>query len=237
MFVRISREGLSEAAGLLEQAIACDRKYGPALAFAAICQQRLATDGRTADAEASRRKAIDLARRALEAAGDDPVVLINAAFPLAYFGEDIGDMIALADRALSLNPSYARGWYVSAILRVIAGEPDLAIEHIDRSIRLSPRDYVGVPTSIIGLAQFLAHHFEPAAQNFRLTVRHVPGWPAAYRSLAASYAHLGRLDEARGTIEELRAMGADLMPHVPFPNREVHELLISGLRLAASETA
>jgi len=33
----------------------------------------------------------------------------------------------------------------------------------------------------------------------------------------------------------LRAMGADLMPHVPFPNREVHELLISGLRLAAGE--
>ena len=29
-------------------------------------------------------------RQALEAAGDDPGVLANAAFALAYFGEDIG---------------------------------------------------------------------------------------------------------------------------------------------------
>jgi adenylate cyclase len=235
MFARISKEGLSEAARFLEQAIARAPGYGPALAFAAICHQRLATDGWTADLEASRRKAVDFARRALEAAGDDPVTLINAAYPLAYFGEDIGDMIALADRALFLNPSYARGWYVSAILRLIAGEPELAIEHIDRSIRLSPRDYVGVPTAIIGLAHLLGRRFEPAAQNFRLTVRQVPGWAAAYRSLAACYAHLGRLDAARAVIEQLRAMGTDTMPHVPFPNRDVHELLISGLRLASGE--
>ena len=235
MFARISKEGLSEAARFLEQAIARAPGYGPALAFAAICHQRLATDGWTVDLEASRRKAVDFARRALEAAGDDPVTLINAAYPLAYFGEDIGDMIALADRALFLNPSYARGWYVSAILRLIAGEPELAIEHIDRSIRLSPRDYVGVPTAIIGLAHLLGRRFEPAAQNFRLTVRQVPGWAAAYRSLAACYAHLGRLDAARAVIEQLRAMGTDTMPHVPFPNRDVHELLISGLRLASGQ--
>jgi len=30
---------------------------------------------------------------------------------LAYFGEDIGAMTALADRAVTLNPSFARGWY------------------------------------------------------------------------------------------------------------------------------
>ena len=33
-------------------------------------------------------------------AGDDPGVLVNAALPLAYFGEDIGAMMALVDRAL-----------------------------------------------------------------------------------------------------------------------------------------
>jgi len=235
MFARVSKEGLSEAARLLEQAIARDPGYGPALAFAAICHQRLAADGWTSDPEASRWRAVDFARRALEAAGDDPAVLINAAYPLAYFGEDVGDMIALADRALTLNPSYARGWYVSAILRVIAGEPELAIEHIEKSARLSPRDYPGVPTATIGLAHFFCRRFDLAAQNFRLTVRQVPGWPAGYRSLAACYAHMGRLNEAREVIEQLRAIGADLEPHLPFPNREIHSLLISGLRLAAGE--
>jgi len=137
--------------------------------------------------------------------------------------------------ALTLNPSYARGWYVSAILRVIAGEPELAIEHIEKSARLSPRDYPGVPTATIGLAHFFCRRFDLAAQNFRLTVRQVPGWPAGYRSLAACYAHMGRLNEAREVIEQLRAIGADLEPHLPFPNREIHSLLISGLRLAAGE--
>src|ERR1700736_6195470 len=64
-----------------------------------------------------------------EVAGDDPGTLADAALPLAYFGEDIGAMMALVDRVLALNPSYARGWNNSGILRVWAGQPDCAIEH------------------------------------------------------------------------------------------------------------
>ena len=156
----------------------------------------------------------------------------NAAYTLAYFGEDVSAMIALGERALALNPSYARGWYVSAMMQLIAGKADVAVEHIERSLRLSPRDYIGVPTTIIGLAHFLNRRFEPAAQNFRLTLRQVPDWPSSYRFLAACYAHLRRLDDARAAIEQLRAMGAAIVPRQAFPNREVHELLISGLRLA-----
>jgi TolB-like protein/class 3 adenylate cyclase len=235
MFQRISKDGFLEAVNLLEQAIARDPRYGPALAFASICHQRLAVDGWAEDPEASRQKAVAFAHRALGAAGDDPAVLANAALTLAYFGEDVGAMIALGDRALALNPSYARGWYVSAIIHLIAGKADLAIEHIEKSLRLSPRDYIGVPTVNIGLAHFLSRRFELAAQNFTLTLRQVPDWPSPYRFLAACYAHLGRLDEARAAIEQLRAMGADILPRQAFPNAEVHESLISGLRLAMGE--
>ena len=233
--LRLSKDDLGEAAKLLDQAIARDPGYGPALGFAAICHMRMAVDGWAEDLEASRQKAVALAHRALAAAGDDPVVLSNAAYTLAYFGEDAGAMIALADRALALNPSYARGWYVSAIMQLFAGEANLAIERIETSMRLSPRDYPGVPTIIMGLAHFLSRHFELAIQNLRLTARQVPDWPSSYRFLAASYAHLGRFDEARVNIEQLRRMRASIVPHQAFPNREVHELLISGLRLAGEE--
>ena len=50
-------------------------------------------------------------------AGDDALILAKAAHALAYFGEDIGAMMALVDRALALNPNYARGWHVSGFLR------------------------------------------------------------------------------------------------------------------------
>ncbi len=64
---------------------------------------------------------------------------------LAYFGEDIGAMIGLVDRALALNPSFARGWFFSGVLRLWAGQPDLAIEHVETSLRLSPRERTAAP--------------------------------------------------------------------------------------------
>jgi hypothetical protein len=67
-------------------------------------------DGSSADPAADRHKGVHYARRALQVAGDDSIAVANVAQPLAYFGEDIGTMTALADRALTLNPSYARGW-------------------------------------------------------------------------------------------------------------------------------
>src|SRR5205823_9666709 len=108
--------------------------------------------GRSEGLEAVGRKGLDFARRALEVARDDPGVLANAALALAYFGEDINATMALVDRALVLNPSFARGWHISGILRRYAGQPDVAIEHVETSLRLSPRARVGWGSWVIGSA-------------------------------------------------------------------------------------
>src|SRR5262249_26010680 len=121
----ITKDRAFEALRLFEQALAIDPHYGPALSWAAICHQRLVVDGWVADPEISRRKAIDLARHALQAGENDPGILANATLVLARFGEDITAMIGLIDRALALNPSFARGWYVSGVLRIMAGQHDL----------------------------------------------------------------------------------------------------------------
>ena len=83
-------------------------------------------------------------------AGNDPGVVANAAFALAYFGEDIEAMIALVDRALTLNSSYARGWHISGVLRLRVGQPEIAIEHVETSLRLSPRARVGNSLAVRG---------------------------------------------------------------------------------------
>jgi TolB-like protein len=100
---------IPEALRLTERAIARDPHYGAALGLAAICCYRLLLDSRSGDQAADRQKTADFARRALESAGDDPGILANAAVALAYLGEDIGIMMALVDRALALNPNFARG--------------------------------------------------------------------------------------------------------------------------------
>jgi adenylate cyclase len=235
-FFPITKERVIEALGLLEQAIAIDRDYGPALSWAAFCHGRLVTEAWTEEPETSRRKASDLARQALQVGANDPGVLANAAFVLGYFGEDVDAMIGLVDRALALNPSYARGWYVSGILRVQAGQHDLAIEQAGTSLRLSPREPVGTPLSLMGGAYFFKRQFDEAASKLLLAIQDDPGFPPSYRALAACYAHMGRLDEARAIVARLRAITPRIVPSIlPWRNPEDRELLLSGLRLAAGE--
>jgi TolB-like protein len=230
------QERIREALKLFEQAIAIDRQYGPALSSAAICHLHVVRDGWAEDPETSRRKARDLARQALQLGESDPGILANSAFVLAYLGEDIGTMMALVDRALTLNPSFARGWYLSGVLRVFAGQPDLAIEHLGTSLRLSPRERLSQPLGVLGMAYFVQHRFDEAASKLLLSIQDRPGFPAPYRYLAASYAHMGRLDEARAIVAQLRAITPLVVPSDrPLRKPEDRELFLSGLRLAAGE--
>jgi len=225
-----------EALRLMEQAIARDPRYGPALAWAAFCCFRLLTNDRSEDREADALKGADFARRALEVAGDDPGIMANAAAALAYFGEDIGAMMALVDRALAFNPNFARGWFISGLLRNWAGQPDIAIEHAEASLRLSPRAGVGPSFAIIGSAHFLARRFDETVPKLLLAIQEDPSFPHPYRYLAACYAHMGRLDDAREIVERLRAVTSVAIPSgMGHRNPEHRELLLSGLRLAAGE--
>ena len=226
-----------QALALLEEAIARDPHYGPALGFAAICCMLLATDASAPDRDANRQKGIDLGRRAVGVAGDAPGVLADAALALACFGEDIDAMIALVDRALAFNPSYARGWHVSGLLRLWAGQTNPAIEHAGRALRLSPRAEAHHTSYLIGIASFFSRRFEEAVPRLRVAIEDMPTFLTAYRYLAACYAQMGLLDEARATIVRLRAITPEVMVNYPLPFRDPRhrELYLSGLRLAMGE--
>jgi TolB-like protein len=227
---------IPQALGLMEQAIDRDPAYGPALGWAAICHERLVNDGRSENPETDIRKGNDFARRALQVAGDDPGVIANAAAVLAIFGEDIGAMTALLDHALALNPSFARGWYLRAGLRVFAGEPDRAIESAEEALRLSPRGRIGAVHSVIGCAHFVSRRFDEAMPKLLLATEEAPNFPSPYRYLAACYAHMGRLDEARAVVTRLRAITTAVMPPLVYLRITEHrELFLSGLRLAVGE--
>jgi tetratricopeptide (TPR) repeat protein len=231
-----SARKVPEALRLIEQAIARDPRYGPALAWAAFCCYLLLLDGGSEDPEADRLKGADFARRALEVAGYDPGVLANAAFTLAFFGEDIATMMALVDRALALNPNFARGWHASGVLRMWAGQPDIAIEHEDAALRLSPRARVGTSLLVIGAAHFFARRFDQAVPKLLLAIQDGPNFPSPYRFLAACYAHMGRLDAAREIITRLRAITSVVIADISrFRSPEHRELYRSGLRLAEGE--
>jgi adenylate cyclase len=230
------RGDLMRALGLLEQAIERDPRYGLALIEAASRYTELHVNGWYENPEAICRKGVELARRALEAAPDDPNVLIKAARALAYFGEDIRAAIALLERSLKLNPNSARAWMWGGWIRLWAGQHDLAIEHFETSWRLNPRVARANPLMGIGAAHFFARRFGEAEAALLQSAQEKPSWVPIYRFLAACYAQMGRLDEAEETVKRLRTLTHAVIPSVShWRDAEHRELFLSGLRLAVGE--
>ena len=118
-----------------------------------------------------------------------------------------------------------------------AGQPDIAIEHLEAARRLSPRARVGTTLMQIGIAHFFCRRFDQAMTQLLLAIQEDPSFPSPYRYLAACYAHMGRLDDAREIVTRLHAITSLVIPDLGFfRNAEHREPLLSGLRLAAGET-
>jgi adenylate cyclase len=230
------RDRIVAVLDLLGRAIERDPHYTAALASAALCHMQLHVSGWSGDFDWDQSKGLNLARRALQLTGDDPGVLAWSGYVLAYFGEDIDAAMELIDRAVALNPSFAQGWYWNGWLRLWAGQSDLAIRHFETSLRLNPHASRGQTFLGIGVGHFLAQRFEDATAMLLRSLQEHPGWPPTYRILAACYAHMGRLDDARSIVQRLRAIRPVIVPDaMHWRHPEHRELYLSGLRLAASE--
>src|SRR5262249_11097325 len=117
-------------------------------------------------------------------------------------------------------------------------QPDIAIEHVEAALRLSPRARIGTSLAVLGGAHFFSRRFEEAVPKLLLALQEDPSFPQSYRYLAACYAHMGRLDDAREVVARLRAITPVVIPDGSLLRKAEHrELFLSSLRLAAGETA
>ena len=119
------------------------------------------------------------------------------------------EAIAAYERAVQLNPSSAPAHYFLGSSLALAGRPDEAIPSIETAIRLSPHDPM-MPVFLggMGLGHFAAERYDDAVEWAERSVR--ADSSLFYRGLlASSYAHLGRLDEARAALEQLTRLEPD----------------------------
>jgi hypothetical protein len=79
-----------------------------------------------------------------------------------------------------------------------------------------------------------SRRFDEALPRLLLATQDDPSFPTPYRYLAACYAHMGQLDEAREVVARLRSITpAVVAGATPFRNPDHREWFLSGLRLAA----
>jgi TolB-like protein len=138
-FYQMTKEAHSQALRWYEKAIESDPQFASAYGMAAWCHAQRKANGWMTDPALETAEAEDLARQAVALGKDDAVALSGGGFALVYACRDVHG-ISFVERALVLNPNLASAWYVSGRLKVLLGEPAIAIEHLARAMRLNPLD-------------------------------------------------------------------------------------------------
>jgi TolB-like protein len=206
-----TEESLAAALRYLEQALAIDPSYAPAMALAALCYAELRRQGWTCDPAAEAAEGLRLAARAVEIAKDDSNVLWMAAHAVRILGQDVRPARDLAYRALRLNPNSpmaltTAGWVESAL-----ANPDKTIELIGRALRLSPRDpREWLMSTAMASAYLFNEQFQEAVPWAENALVQNPRNNGARRLLAASLAGLGQIDKAREIMREVLEIEPDL---------------------------
>ena len=149
LLFQLSAATLTEAKEEYLQALSLDPDFAPALASLSICYvvQRFLLGQDLGEGESS--KALELSARAAELAPDDGLVLARCALVVAFLSDDWEKAMALAERAVNLNPNVAMAWGVLGWIRNLLGEPERALEAFDRAARLNPLDRITLVTQIL----------------------------------------------------------------------------------------
>jgi TolB-like protein len=201
-----SKAEIAAALDLLSRAIVLDPGNAPALALAASCHRSMVIYGWSDDADEGRRQGIELAHRAVQAAGDDASVLASVANDLAFLERDMPAAVAIADRAVALNPGSANAWFNSAAARLLAGDLERGIEQIATSARLDPTGPNRAARALLtAVARFYQRRFGEAVGLAKEVIQLAPS-PGAYAILTTSLAQLGQIGAAGEALARYQAM-------------------------------
>ena len=206
-FYRRTREGTSEALRMFSRAIELDPDFALAYGMAAWCYGLRKLYGWMTDRAQEIAETAMLARRAMALGTEDAAALAAGGVALAYVVGDLDDGAAFIDRALALTPNLAAAWSYSGWARLWLGEPDTAIEHLARAMRLSPIDAVMIlMQATTAHAHFLAGRYDLASSWAGMTLRDQPDHLVALRVAAASNALAGRIEQAQKALARLRQL-------------------------------
>jgi TolB-like protein len=206
-----TEKSLAAALRYIEQALAIDPCYAPAMALAAYCYTWRRDQGWTKDREEEAKLGARLASRAVELAKEDANVYWMAARAILRLQMDPYRARELAFRSLQLNPNSAIASAIAGQIEAVLGNADAALSLLARAQRLSPRDPRGwYIASGMAHAYFRQQRFEEAVSAAKQAILQNPRGAVALRLLAASLVYEGRRNEAAEVVRTVLAIEPDL---------------------------
>jgi adenylate cyclase len=233
-FNRITKESNNQARQVLNKAIGLDPDFAAAYALLGWVHSREWTQGWSPGPQPLNR-AFELAQKA---------IALDESLPAGYtiLGEiylhkkQHASAIAAQEKANALSPNDAEGIASLAGILTWAGRPEQTIGLVKKAMRLNPM----YPTEYLwnlGHAYYLMGRIEETIETLDRARDRSPEYIPVIAYLAASYAELGRVEEARAQAAQFNRLSPrtsiDAWRHrLPYKDKKVLDRLISSCQKA-----
>jgi adenylate cyclase len=233
---RFTKDDTEQARQLLRQAVALSPSYAKARSVLAFAEARTVFFGGDIHTALSTARECAQAARALD--DDDPWSYFSSAY-VECFTSRYDDAIAWYRRAIELNENFALAHGNMAAALAFGGQPDAAIEAVERSIRMSPRDPFNYTyLHFAPVAYFAAERYAEGVTAEEQALRVRPNVSPALRVLAACHVGLGQMDQAKEAVAEVlrlvpeSSIKRDVYGQVAYARESDRERYAAALRKA-----
>ena len=237
---RHTKQDNLEAQAYFRRALAIDPKYPQATAALSLTLCNAAYLAWTENPEPNYIEAYEMGQRAVALDGRYPAARFALALVCAWTGRS-DRSVAEFQEAINLNPSYAAAHVILGSMLNYRGQSEEGLVLIEKGIRLSPTD----PRLFMWLPPLAAAHYQlrdyaKSVEVARRSWTLKPNWPQALPYVVAGLAQLGRIDEARTALADLKALDPNLsMVRTTlqrlYTNQAGIDHLLDGLRKAGFE--
>jgi adenylate cyclase len=225
----------SKAQTMFQRAIKLDPLYATAYVGLGDAYHQAFLFGWTPFPQQALNRAFDLAQKALSLDGANAYA--HRLLGSAYLSRGQHDLaITELQRAIELNPNDARSYGTLGRIMLLAGRKNDAIELLETTLRFDPNS-LEQPNNFthLGLAYYLTGQHNEAIQILEKGLAFAPDFVGLYIALAATYAQVGRPEDARRAADtvlrlhpffEVDAYGS------AFRNPNDRTRIVDGLRQA-----